>query len=80
MNVLNNKTTKRELKKCIIELLESLYGGVNNEKYFVAYGSKLSDVRNEICKSFENEGLDKNKLDLYMMITQMYDDVFIQVT
>lgn len=73
-------TSDKERINLVIKVLESLYGESSDQKYFLAKSKTVSDVRNEISKQLEDVGLDKNRIDLYVMISQIDDDVFIKVT
>lgn len=78
----NNSTLSdgKKRKQIVLSAIESMYGESNRDKYFLVKSKTASEVRNEIANQFENVGLDKKKIDLYVMISQINDDVFIKVS
>ena len=69
-------------KRIILSTLEDMYGPCKQNKYFLLKDRKEEDVRNEIInKLIYSKILDRddNRIDLYLVITQIHSDVFIQI-
>ena len=66
----------------ILSSLKELYSPCKLNKYFLLEGRKEDEVRQEITIKLSNEGLinvEDNILELYLIITQIDNDVMIQI-
>ena len=69
-------------KRLILSTLEDLYGPCKQSRYFLLKDRKEEDVRSEIInKLIYSNIIDRNdnRIDLYLVITQIHSDVFIQI-
>ena len=71
-----------DTKTKILSSLKELYTSCKQNKYFLLEGRKEDDVRQEITDKLINDGLinkNDNILELYLIITQINNDVMIQI-
>ena len=70
-------------KKIILSTLEDMYGPCKQSRYFLLKNREEEDVRNEIINKLIHSKIlnrnDDNRIDLYLVITQIHSDVFIQI-